>query len=192
MKRSTPPFSCRTATFRTANCRTRPSAFSIPRAPGWRSGRMQRPPQSRTCNERIDDLAVQMRILERETAVGADHTERLRRYREERAETKRAWTIARRGGKSERELVSTIREVRPNWRTAARSCDGHGRAGARLRRRPAQRSGARSTARTAGGARRLTRTRVVQGESPLYRSASMRTWSARSFRAGPASRSARC
>jgi type VI secretion system protein VasG len=70
------------------------------------------PPAIEYATRTLDDLAVQTRVLERETHLGADHSERLQgiaRQREEaesrRAELERRWEL-------ERDLVTRIRDIR--------------------------------------------------------------------------------
>ncbi len=67
----------------------------------------------------MDDLEVQHRVLTRETATGADHSERLGEIAKERTEieTKLAALMAR--WESEREMVSRIREIRAQLEEAA-------------------------------------------------------------------------
>jgi type VI secretion system protein VasG len=60
----------------------------------------------------MDDLEVQQRILQRESALGADHKERLEQIAKQRAEVEAGLkTLRERWGK-EHELVSKIRELR--------------------------------------------------------------------------------
>jgi type VI secretion system protein VasG len=61
---------------------------------------------------RLDDIAVQMRILEREVAVGADHSQRLTELAREREETRAELDKLNERWKSERELVTKVRAVR--------------------------------------------------------------------------------
>ncbi len=67
----------RIAICRTASCPTKPSVCSIPPARAWRWARIPLPPAIEDATRTLDDLAVQTRILERESASGADHAERL-------------------------------------------------------------------------------------------------------------------
>ena len=60
----------------------------------------------------LDDLAVQTRVLERETALGADHQERLAHIANQRTDTEGRLTGMRERWEKERDLVSRIREVR--------------------------------------------------------------------------------
>ena len=61
---------------------------------------------------RIDDLAVQERVLSREAAVGVDHTERLELIAKEKAETEKLLSDLNVRFDKERELVTKIRELR--------------------------------------------------------------------------------
>ncbi|MEO7144660.1 MAG: AAA family ATPase, partial [Bryobacteraceae bacterium] len=61
---------------------------------------------------RIDDLEVQKRVLERESVVGADHSERLAEIATHRAGTEAGLAELRERFEKERTLVTKIREVR--------------------------------------------------------------------------------
>ncbi len=61
---------------------------------------------------RIDDLAVQQRVLSREAAVGVDHSERLDLIAKEKAETEKLLSDLKVRFEKERELVTKIRELR--------------------------------------------------------------------------------
>jgi len=76
------------------------------------------PPAIEDLNRHIDALAVQTRILERETAVGADHQEKLAEIatQKEAAEA-RLKTLTERWDK-ERDLVGRLREVRTKLESA--------------------------------------------------------------------------
>jgi type VI secretion system protein VasG len=59
----------------------------------------------------LDDLEVQMRILQRESLVGADHSERMAAIEEQRAATEDRLTEMQTRWERERELVASIRET---------------------------------------------------------------------------------
>ena len=67
----------------------------------------------------IDDLAVQQRILERETVVGADHHERLQEISTKSAEIESRLAGLRTRFDKERDLVTTIRDMRNQLESAA-------------------------------------------------------------------------
>ena len=73
-------------------------------------GQNSMPPQLKMRSARLDDLAVQERVLERESAVGADHAERLRDREAERATVRRPDGIAGRFDK--KKGLVRIREMR--------------------------------------------------------------------------------
>jgi type VI secretion system protein VasG len=76
------------------------------------------PPAIEDLNRRIDALAVQTRILEREAAVGADHQEKLAEIATQlKAAEARLKTLTERWDK-ERDLVGRIREVRAKLESA--------------------------------------------------------------------------
>lgn len=81
----------------------------------------------------LDDLAVQKRVLERETAVGTDHAERIQQIeaQHEKAKTKLDELTAR--FDKERDLVTRIREIRGKLEEAA----GHKATGAPQAQQPA-------------------------------------------------------
>jgi len=60
----------------------------------------------------LDDLDVQMRILERETAVGADHAGRIAALKQKRAETSAYLELLQARWKTEGDLVTRIRQIR--------------------------------------------------------------------------------
>jgi len=60
----------------------------------------------------LDDLEVQERVLNREVAVGADHTERLETIGKKKNEVKATLTSMRERFDKERDLVSKIRDIR--------------------------------------------------------------------------------
>ncbi len=68
----------------------------------------------------LDDLDVQKRILEREQAVGADHTERLEEIAARRAEVEARLAALRSRFEQESALVARIRELRKQLETASR------------------------------------------------------------------------
>ncbi|MGH7469928.1 MAG: type VI secretion system ATPase TssH [Longimicrobiales bacterium] len=61
---------------------------------------------------RIDDLAVQQRVLERESALGIDHVERLQKIAQQRAETEAELVTLKQRWEQESELVTRIRALR--------------------------------------------------------------------------------
>jgi type VI secretion system protein VasG len=61
---------------------------------------------------RIDDLAVQQRVLERESALGTDHAERLQKIAQQRAATEAELVTLKQRWEQESELVTRIRALR--------------------------------------------------------------------------------
>jgi type VI secretion system protein VasG len=68
----------------------------------------------------LDDLDVQQRVLQREAAVGADHSERLAQIGSRRAETQQQLAALTERWEREREIVSRIREIRAKLESAIR------------------------------------------------------------------------
>ena len=70
------------------------------------------PPAIEADQRALDDLAVQKRVLERETALGANHAERLAEIAHERANTESRLTDLESRWERERDLVFKIRDLR--------------------------------------------------------------------------------
>jgi type VI secretion system protein VasG len=70
------------------------------------------PPLIEDATRQLDDLEVQQRVLERETAVGADHSERLVEIAKQKVEVEARLSALQGRRDKEFELVSRIREVR--------------------------------------------------------------------------------
>jgi type VI secretion system protein VasG len=84
-------------------------------------GQSATPPAIEDARRFLEDLAVQSRVLERESALGVDHTERLQEIATLRTATEaRLATLTSRWGQ-ERELVAKLRAVREQLETAAGS-----------------------------------------------------------------------
>ncbi len=75
-------------------------------------GQNATPPAIEEAQRRLDDLAVQARVLEREMALGIDHAERLAQIDARRASTEPELAALRERWEQESELVSRIRDVR--------------------------------------------------------------------------------
>jgi type VI secretion system protein VasG len=88
-------------------------------------GQSATPPAIEDATRQWDDLEVQQRILERESALGADHTERLEEIAKQRVEVEARLKTLRERWTKEHELVSKIRELRAQVEAAV-SGDGHG------------------------------------------------------------------
>jgi type VI secretion system protein VasG len=70
------------------------------------------PPAIEDAMRTLDDLGVQTRVLERESALGADHRERLEQIAAQRAQTEGRLTAMRERWEKEKGIVTRIREVR--------------------------------------------------------------------------------
>jgi len=75
-------------------------------------GQSATPPAIEDSVRQIEDFAVQKRILERETVVGADHRERLEEIATKSAEIESHLSALRTRFDKERDLVTTIRDLR--------------------------------------------------------------------------------
>ncbi|HEX5438698.1 MAG TPA: type VI secretion system ATPase TssH [Gemmatimonadaceae bacterium] len=75
-------------------------------------GQQATPSAIEDAQRRLDDLAVQSRVLERERAVGADHADRLARIATQRAETEAALAALNARWETERVLVQKVRAIR--------------------------------------------------------------------------------
>jgi type VI secretion system protein VasG len=113
----------------------------------------------------LDDYGVQTRVLERESALGADHHERLEQIAKNRADTEGRLATMNERWEKEKGLVSRIREVRTQLETAgappqAASADGQSTA--------AQPAVDTAALRTELG-KLNAELDAVQGETPLIR-----------------------
>ncbi len=96
-------------------------------------GQNAMPPAIEDAMRTLDDLAVQTRVLERESALGADHRERLEEIARQRTDTEGRLTAMRERWEKERDLVSRIREVRAQLEAASappQTVSGDGQAAA--------------------------------------------------------------
>ncbi len=75
-------------------------------------GQNATPPAIEDAGRRLDDLDVQERVLRREAAVGADHSERLAEIEAERASTRAGLDALKQQWEKERDLVTRIRALR--------------------------------------------------------------------------------
>ena len=82
-------------------------------------GQNATPPMIEDAMRQVDDLEVQQRVLEREAAVGVDHSERLAAIAKQKTEVAaRLKTLEERRDK-ELSLVSRIRDIRTQLEAAA-------------------------------------------------------------------------
>jgi type VI secretion system protein VasG len=88
-------------------------------------GQSATPPAIEDSVRQIDDLAVQQRILERESAVGTDHRERLQEIATKSAEIESHLAGLRTRFQKESGLVTTIRDLRTQLESAAASQNGN-------------------------------------------------------------------
>ncbi|MGD0758920.1 MAG: type VI secretion system ATPase TssH, partial [Candidatus Sulfotelmatobacter sp.] len=88
-------------------------------------GQSATPPAIEDSIRQIDDLAVQQRILERESAVGTDHRERLQEIATKSAEIESRLAGLRTRFEKESGLVTTIRDLRSQLESAAASQNGN-------------------------------------------------------------------
>jgi type VI secretion system protein VasG len=84
-------------------------------------GQNSTPPAIEDAGRRLDDLAVQQRILEREAAVGADHRERLALIAEQKTAIGEQLSRLRTRWEKERGLVEKIRAMRTELEGASSS-----------------------------------------------------------------------
>jgi type VI secretion system protein VasG len=75
-------------------------------------GQNATPPAIEDAVRQIDDFEVQQRILQRESAVGADHTERLEQIAKQKADAEGRLAKLRARWDKERDLVVRIRDIR--------------------------------------------------------------------------------
>jgi type VI secretion system protein VasG len=82
-------------------------------------GQNATPPAIEDAQRRLDDLAVQERVLSREAAVGTDHNERLGKIAAERVEVEANLAALTTRWNEERDLVTKIRELRETLEAGA-------------------------------------------------------------------------
>jgi type VI secretion system protein VasG len=75
-------------------------------------GQNSTPPAIEGAMRQLDDLAVQERVLTRETAAGADHSERLEEIKTKRASVEASLAVLKERFEKESGLVTRIRELR--------------------------------------------------------------------------------
>ena len=88
-------------------------------------GQTATPPSIEDATRQLDDLEVQRLILERETAIGADHAERLAEIAKQKVEVEGRLQTLRERWTKEFELVSRIRD--PACENRGRGANGAGR-----------------------------------------------------------------
>jgi type VI secretion system protein VasG len=81
-------------------------------------GQNATPPALEDAIRQLDDLAVHQRILERESAVGADHGERLEQIAARKADLERQVAALRARWEKEAALVAEIRQIRARLESA--------------------------------------------------------------------------
>jgi type VI secretion system protein VasG len=122
------------------------------------------PPAIEDAMRTLDDYGVQTRVLERESALGADHGERLGQIAKNRAEVEGRLSAMRERWEKEKDLVSRIREVRSQLESAGApsAVSGNGQSAAA---KPA----VDTDALRAELARLNGDLEAIQGETPLIR-----------------------
>jgi type VI secretion system protein VasG len=114
-------------------------------------GQSATPPAIEDATRRLDDLEVQQRILERESALGANHTERLEQIAKQKVEVEAVLKTLRERWSKEHELVSKIRELRAQVEAAVAG-DGHGAAAEKPGPQSAAPASPSASANPSGGA----------------------------------------
>ena len=89
-------------------------------------GQSATPPAIEDSVRQLDDLAVQQRILEREAATGTDHRERLFEIAKKGTDIESRLSALRTRFEKERDLVTTIRDLRTQLEGAVASQNGKG------------------------------------------------------------------
>jgi type VI secretion system protein VasG len=77
------------------------------------------PPAVEDATRTLDDIAVQTRVLSREVALGADHSERLTLLEEQRIKTEAKLAALKERWEKEKDLVNKIRDLRNQIEAAA-------------------------------------------------------------------------
>jgi type VI secretion system protein VasG len=92
-------------------------------------GQSSTPPAIEDAMRRLDDLAVQKRVLEREAATGADHAERLAAIESARGDTEARLGTLKQRWERERGLVEKIRGLREQLEATVEGAGGNGAKG---------------------------------------------------------------
>lgn len=138
-------------------------------------GQNATPPAIEDLTRQLDDLAVQQRILDRETALGADHAERLEQIAALRVNLDGSLSGLRERWKKEGDLVSHIREFHIQLEGALPGSAGAGGQADGPARAQAGAAGTGTAAAVDPAALRLelgkteTELAALQGESPMMR-----------------------
>jgi type VI secretion system protein VasG len=107
-------------------------------------GQNATPPAIEDSVRQLDDLEVQQRVLQRETAVGVDHSERLEHIGKQKSDVQGRLTSMRQRWDKERDLVTRIRDIRAKL-------EGNDSAGAAAAKAPVQSSDVPGVASGNGG-----------------------------------------
>jgi type VI secretion system protein VasG len=91
-------------------------------------GQNATPPAVEDLTREIDDCAVQLRVLERESALGADHSERVQKVSAQKAAAEAQLAELKARWEKERDLVNRIRELRQKIEGQAHAGAGAGTA----------------------------------------------------------------
>jgi type VI secretion system protein VasG len=87
-------------------------------------GQNATPPPIEDARRRLDDLSVQARVLQRESAIGVDHSERLAEIAGQREETEQRLEDLTKRWEQEKNLVSKIRGIREKLEAMAEEGGG--------------------------------------------------------------------
>src|SRR5438874_2214714 len=126
-------------------------------------GQNATPPAIEDAVRRLDDLEVQQRILQRESAVGADHEERLTAIAEERTQVTARLNALKSRWEQETTLVQKIRDIRSQLESAVAATPVAQDSGA------AAAPAANPEISTASLAQLEAELAALQGEEPLMR-----------------------
>ena len=140
-------------------------------------GQSATPPAVEDARRRLDDLAVQARVLEREAALGADHSERLGEIGQRRVETETRLAALSTRWEEERGLVDRIRTLRERIESAHVGTAAGARPGGGPGATAGDGAAREGATREAGDAKPLraeladltARLEALQGEAPLVR-----------------------
>ncbi|HEY0077410.1 MAG TPA: type VI secretion system ATPase TssH [Pyrinomonadaceae bacterium] len=94
-------------------------------------GQAATPPAIEDAQRRVEQMAVEIRALEREAITGVDHSERIEELKAARQADEERLTLLTKQWEIEREMIERIREVRSQLEQAAQgNGNGHGSASA--------------------------------------------------------------
>lgn len=127
-------------------------------------GQSATPPAIEDSRRRIDQISVEIGVLERETATGADHRERIEQLKLSHSEEEQRLTAWQTQWEKEKELITDIRSLRSRLEATNQAAPEHGKGTGET---PVTESGESAEALRTRLAQRNEELARIQGETPL-------------------------